>query len=856
LNTSTVPAILAPAGGKQQFLAALNAGADEVYLGLRSFSARASANNFSHDDLCELLPLARRYDMKVFLAFNTVIAQSELQTAFRQLAKAFWLGIDALIVQDPGIASAVHKVLPDLPLHASTQMAVHDLRGARHLARLGFRRIVLAREMTLSEIETTTAELHRMGVETEVFCHGSLCYSMSGLCLFGGVIEQRSGNRGLCPYPCRRLYSTPAARNSEPRHLFNMRDLETELLIPDLVGTGVDSLKIEGRKKDAQYVATTIAKYRIALDRHFNRPTLRPKAPEGARQNHLAELVAAEARYSFQRTTTSLFLDEKKVTLSLDQAQPTHTGVPCARNLRLMPNEIQFTTIVPIESHDGLILEIGSWSQGFACPPLRQQGRLTHHAAGATAVSMELPFEIPETVRLSVGKMEPHAVRLLKVRSANLRALVERTTKPPPGERIRPLRPLALRIGFSHRGGDQPGESPSLTIRSGWKGRNLPPFSTPLLNSGTINPERGTSLDERLQGLFSILGDAQCECLNVTVESSEYQQCAPSQGDLKQAKRQFAQWIVGAFAQEENLLADELLRTSMHDSSSSRATILSERASQSSTLPTLVCTTAPIRTHLELLAELQTTQVLRMLPSLALEPNSVMVIEDLAAQWRSRFQENPLIQLPALSLDFPSSDWLTLCRRLLASGHNRFVTSSYWHLDLLREIAPVVPLEIHLSYLLPTWNLAAFNAHREAGAVMVWFSPEETSANQRPPLCDHPVGPFAAPFLYGYPPLFTSRNCPFAKGRCKKETPCLFPGNRSCEVIDNQGNNYILRANSRCHNNLFSLKPYNALGLFPTLRASGFQTFVVDLALWSEAGDETLRRLKSDLTLIRTIFNA
>ena len=201
-----VPMILAPAGGKEQFMAAVNAGADAVYLGLGKFNARRRAENFTIQDLEELVPLAHEYGMQVLTTLNIVIKDDELEDAIELIAELDRLEVDAVIVQDLGVAKLVRENFPSLRLHASTQLAVHNVSGVVKAAKLGFKRVVLARETTTTEIKRIHKISEEHGIELEVFCHGSLCYSYSGLCFFSGANDARSGNRGECAYTCRKPY--------------------------------------------------------------------------------------------------------------------------------------------------------------------------------------------------------------------------------------------------------------------------------------------------------------------------------------------------------------------------------------------------------------------------------------------------------------------------------------------------------------------------------------------------------------------------------------------------------------------------------------------------------------------------
>ena len=195
--------LLAPAGDTEAGYAALYYGADAVYLGLKHFSARATAANFGADDLNEFVGYAHSLGRKVYVAVNTLLQEDELPELLKALDLCAKYKVDALIVQDLGVARIVREAYPELELHASTQMAVHNKEGALALQKIGFSRVVLARELTLNEIREIAAI---PGLETEAFIHGALCYSYSGLCMFSSLETGKSANRGKCLYPCRAAF--------------------------------------------------------------------------------------------------------------------------------------------------------------------------------------------------------------------------------------------------------------------------------------------------------------------------------------------------------------------------------------------------------------------------------------------------------------------------------------------------------------------------------------------------------------------------------------------------------------------------------------------------------------------------
>jgi putative protease len=242
------PEILAPAGSWETLRAAAAAGADAVYFGGQSFNARRNAANFTDGELPEAVSYCHARGMKAYLTLNTLVFEDELAAALDFAAKAAATGADALIVQDPGLALRIRKAAPSLRLNASTQMSVHSLSGVEELARMGFTRVVLARELSYRELRGIVAH---SPIELEVFVHGALCMSVSGQCYLSAMLGGRSGNRGLCAQPCRLPFAAPGGTG----HDLSLKDLSLIGRMAELKELGVASLKIEGRMKRPEYVA-------------------------------------------------------------------------------------------------------------------------------------------------------------------------------------------------------------------------------------------------------------------------------------------------------------------------------------------------------------------------------------------------------------------------------------------------------------------------------------------------------------------------------------------------------------------------------------------------------------------------
>ena len=259
-----VPELLSPVGDLECLKAAVQNGANTVYLGASSFNARARATNFNNENLKEAILYAKLRNVKVSLTLNTLLKENELNEAISLAVFAYNCGVDAIIIQDLGLAKFLYTNYPEITLHASTQMTVHNLEGVKQLEAFGFKRVVLSRELSISEIEYIRKNTN---VELEVFIHGALCISYSGQCLFSSMVGNRSGNRGMCAQPCRLPYELYSNKNLlDKGFLLSPRDQSAIDFLPALIKSGIDCFKIEGRLKAPEYVATVTKIYRKYID--------------------------------------------------------------------------------------------------------------------------------------------------------------------------------------------------------------------------------------------------------------------------------------------------------------------------------------------------------------------------------------------------------------------------------------------------------------------------------------------------------------------------------------------------------------------------------------------------------------
>ncbi|MCR4575445.1 MAG: U32 family peptidase [Lentisphaeria bacterium] len=351
--------LLAPAGNLEAGVAAFKYGADAVYLGLQNFSARADADNFSFDDLATLLGLAHNnpeWPRKVYVAVNTLVREKELPELIDTLARLRDLEPDAIIVQDWAVFQIVQEYFPEFVLHASTQLAIHNVQGAIMANEIGFTRVVAARELTVPEI-TEIAQVPNL--EIEVFIHGALCYSYSGLCQLSAMLRGESGNRGECAYICRKKYNIVGEKGPcEACNVMSMKDLAAGDIIASLRKAKVASLKIEGRKKTPLYVAAVTNYYRNLIDNTFD---------PGEQQQ-----CEADIKTIFSRPWTPFHLRNRRQAGVTDVHFVGHRGIVVGKVTDVVagqPDRIRFTVKNrPLERHDGLQIELPGRDKPYGFP--------------------------------------------------------------------------------------------------------------------------------------------------------------------------------------------------------------------------------------------------------------------------------------------------------------------------------------------------------------------------------------------------------------------------------------------------------------------------------------------------------
>ena len=328
--------LLAPAGNMESLIAAVAGGCDAVYLGLTTFSARAFAGNFTHEEYLEAITYCHVRGVKVYVTLNTLLFEKEFGNIIKEVAFLYENDVDAILVQDLGLFHYIHTRYPDLELHCSTQMHIHNLDGALFMKKMGASRIVIARETPIELIKKMCEE----GLEIEVFGYGALCISYSGQCLMSSVIKNRSGNKGMCAQLCRMKYKT---ENDLFSYLLSPKDLNIIDYIPEIISAGVSSIKIEGRMKRKEYVYLVTKLFRQVIDAYYsNQPFT------------ISESDQKDLLLMFNRGFTKGHLFNDTIEEHMSHFRPNHQGITIGKVIEYKDNKVLIRLTDTLYQHDGL----------------------------------------------------------------------------------------------------------------------------------------------------------------------------------------------------------------------------------------------------------------------------------------------------------------------------------------------------------------------------------------------------------------------------------------------------------------------------------------------------------------------
>lgn len=335
--------LLAPAGDFSCLKAAIEAGCDAVYIGGKLFGARAFSSNFTDDEIIKAINYAHLFGVKVYVTTNTLIYDKEVERFLEYISFLHKNNVDAVIIQDLGMLDLVRQTFPNLEVHASTQMHIHNLDGASFMEKLGVKRVVLARETSISKIKEIK---EKTNIDIEIFIHGALCVSYSGQCLMSSLIGNRSGNRGTCAGSCRQMYSIVDEKNNtllENFYPLSMKDLCSLENLKTLLDVGITSLKIEGRMKSSSYVYTVVKLYRLAIDSYYENNEIKIDYEE-----------LYNLKKIFNREFTKGFLFDEENNKVINMKRPNHQGVEIGKVINYKNNVATIKLNDEININDGL----------------------------------------------------------------------------------------------------------------------------------------------------------------------------------------------------------------------------------------------------------------------------------------------------------------------------------------------------------------------------------------------------------------------------------------------------------------------------------------------------------------------
>ena len=373
-----MPEVLAPVGNMDCLKAAINAGCDAVYLAGRNFGARSFAGNFSNEELVEAINICHLYGVKVYVTVNTLVYDTEVERFINYIDFLHKNNVDAVIMQDIGMIDLVRKTYPNLEIHASTQLHIHNLEGVKLCEELGIKRVVLARETPIELVEEIKKST---GLELEIFVHGALCMSYSGQCLISALIGSRSGNRGTCAQSCRQAYSLEIDGKivEDNKYLLSTKDLNTLDNIDKLIDIGVSSLKIEGRMKRPEYVYLVTSIYRRAIDNY-----------KKYGKTNITDKDIKELKKMFNREFTKGFLFNENNDNFVNTYRPNHIGIEIGKVIEQSNNKIKIKLKDEININDGIRI-IGENDTGTIVTSMYKNNNRVECASSGDIVT--IPFK-------------------------------------------------------------------------------------------------------------------------------------------------------------------------------------------------------------------------------------------------------------------------------------------------------------------------------------------------------------------------------------------------------------------------------------------------------------------------------
>jgi len=758
--------LLAPAGGPEAAFAAFHFGADAVYLGLKKFSARAEAENFTLEEVDEVTAYAHSLQprRRVFVTVNTLIRQDELPELVEAVATLADIGVDALILQDLGVCHLLRRYFPRLEMHASTQLSVHNRAGAEVLHELGFRRVVLARELTFEEVRDITGQA---GIETEVFIHGALCYSYSGLCLFSSQTLGRSGNRGRCAYSCRDSYEVAGApltlrdgarvkRDPRQGFPFSMKDLALPDHISALRGSGVSCFKVEGRKKSPLYVATTTDYYRRLIDGRM----AADERPE----------LEADLQTVFSRPWTRLFVQSHKDKEVADRDTVGHRGTPIGRvevviGAGTPAPRLRFRTARSLERHDGLQVDLPELGKpfGFAVE------RMSVVTPGRKGKRHEV-FEAPAGALVEVSLPRDHAELPLgaPVYCSSSQAVKRRYHygRPKPGL-YRSRQPVDVELSL------KPHEL-TATGRVRLGPGDSDHIETSCSLPGPFTAARDTAaLDAAIRGAFDKLGATSLELGTVTVRNPGGLFVPVSR--LNQLRRDLADKLTEVLAQQRAALVQRI-----QDDVCPHSLPAGTRKTGFQWLLKVDRIGA-----LDALEESDLHGVAEIIVDIARDHPALL--QERLDQWVQRLGRDRIrLALPPLTRSWEDKGLRHKIASFRTAGWTKWEVAnlSGWSFLGLEPNKPAPGIDLATDWSVYVINRLAAQQVLQMGAGCFTLSPEDGLANVRSLLAE--FGPQAVLIVYQDTPLFLAESCAYANliGGCPGKANCRF---ESMEMVSSHG---------------------------------------------------------------------
>jgi len=803
--------LLAPAGGPDAAFAALHFGADAIYLGLKKFSARAEAENFTLDEVDEITAYSHslRPRRRVFVTVNTLVRNDELRELVEDVAALADIGVDAIILQDLGVYHLLREHFPTLERHASTQLSVHNRAGAATLKRLGFDRVVLARELTFEEVRDVTAAA---GIETEVFVHGALCYAYSGLCLFSSQTLGRSGNRGKCAYSCRDSYEvngapltlrdgSPVRRDPRTGFPFSMKDLALPDHLPALRAAGVSCFKVEGRKKSPLYVATTTDYYRKLLD-----DTL---ADDDRPQ------VEADMQTVFSRPWTRLFVQSHKDKEVADRDTVGHRGRRIGTVEAITGGSeprLRFRTERPLEKHDGLQVDLPVLGKpfGFAVdrlwalsPGRREKRHETIRVPAGAVVEVALPKDHPVLpVGAPVYCSSSQAVKQ-KYRHSRPKAGLYRTR-----------RPIAVELVL---GADELVATARVIDRPGVEARtNLPgPFSA---------AKDAAALDHVARATFEKLGDTRLSLTEFDLRNERGFFVPVSR--LNGLRRELMATLEAALERQRRAKVEQVLANALP--SRKRADHVLARFRWSLKVDRL--------SFLDALTDDDLADVDEIVIDIARDHPAALL--ERLTDWERRFgKERIRLALPALSRAWEDKGLRHKIESLRATGYTKWEAANLSAWDYL-GVDPLAPetagLDLATDWSVYVLNRLAADAVTRMGVSRFALSPEDGLANMKPLLAEY--GPRAVVIIYQDTPLFVAESCAYANliGGCPGKANCSF---REMQMVSSHGER-VTALDYHCRTIVLNQGPFSLSTRLKDLAAAGATSLRADFVYRRYAPEE------------------